>query len=279
MTTITNFSLARMNNAYYVSFHQEIEKIITSAGETALGIQAADLTQYRDNLALLQDAVLRTLGSDKTAQLLSLDEQRDSYFRYVRNALGNLKFSSDPEQKALYEIANAKILKLYPASIANESNQEESAHISGFIVDVHKYFEPHLTKLGIKDMLNTLETVNDAFQVTFVERAEELSKIESGVTDQCRLEVDEAYNKMMLAINYYASRSDAADEPTMQIFINASSTIATINEVISSFQQSIRLAKSIKNAHKNKTEGENGSSSSSKPSSGSGTGTGGSELN
>lgn len=275
---ITSINLERMTNAYHVAFHQQIEKVITTSGETALGIQAADLAKYRDALTLLQDAVLRTQGSDKTTLLKTLDDQRDNYFRFVRNVLANLKFSNEESKKALYETAHAKILKLYPASVASEGYQEEYAHINGFIVDVRKFFASDLVKLGIKDMLDALEETNDAFQAAYADRAEELSQTETGFTLKCRTLVDEAYDNMTLAINYYASRSDAADEATMNFCSNALHVLPVINEVIAGFQQSIKQSKALRkeSVSSNGGSGSSQNGGSSKPSSNGG---GGSELN
>ena len=280
---ITSFCFDRLNNAYHVAFHQQIEKVLTNAGASATGIQESDLSRYRDALERLQDAVLRTQGSDKTPLLKQLDEKRDSYFRYVRNVFANLRFSSDDSMRALYETANAKILKLYPASITKESYQEEYAHIAGFIVDVRKFFESDLTKLGVKDMLTNLEQANEAFQKAFADRAEELSLSETGYTAQCRAQVDEAYERMILAINYYASRSDSSDESIMSYHSNSIVLIPVINEIISQIWQSIKLAKALKKEGPNSGNGSNSSSGGYKPSGGPNSGNGGSssgnELN
>ncbi len=238
-------STCSMNNAYFVSFHQSIAALLENNGIDSLGIQDSVFNAYKADIAKLNDAVLRTMGSDKTAIIADYDTQRDKLFRYVRNVLINTKFSSDPEIAALYETALTKILKVYPSKIATESNQEESAHIAGFIIDVDKFFHNQLVKLGIDGALKALETANNNFQKTFLERSDELASIEDGATIKYRAAVEESFALISVTMNYFASRTDSTDEVIMARCNSCSYCIGIINQFTSEVKQSIKLGKAL----------------------------------
>jgi len=251
-----------MNNGYFVAFHQGNCALIDQYEAKNLGIQEADFLQYKAKIKQINDAVLKTQGSDKTAVIAAYDEERDKLFRYVRNVLANLKYSTDAELAALYATAQAKILKVYPSSIASENNQEETAHINGFLVDVRKFFAKEISKLGISTALTALETANENFQKAFLERSDELAGIEEGATLKLRDEIEELYAKMACAINYGASRTDATDETSVSVCTFCTDFIAVHNQYSSEVKQSIKLGKALSkkessNENGNKTDNEN----------------------
>ncbi len=264
---IKTASTGSMNNAYFVAFHQSVKAMIDKAGVANLGINQTDFSKYGHYIQLLNDAVLRTQGSDKTALVAAYDEERDKLFRYIRNVFANLKYSTDKELIALYETALAKILKVYTSKIANEGNQEETAHINGFIVDVRKFFGDQLTKLGISGVLTALETANENFQKAYLERTTELANIEEGMTEKYRAEVEECYERIALTINYYNIQTNSSDETITEIRTVCIDFTLDLNQYISEIWQSIKLSKALK-----KEEKHNSNGTSTKPSGGSSTG-------
>ena len=269
-----------MNNAYFVAFHQGMSELISSNGDTDLGLVAADLTAYRNKITLLNDAVLGTQGSDKTAQIAAYEAERDKLFRGCRNTLANLKNSGDPDLVALYDTAKAKILAVYPSSIASESNQEETAHINGFLVDVRKYFGTQLDALGLTKQIAALDTANQNFQTAYLDRAAELSEVVTGATVLYRKEVEELYAKMELTINYFASRTDATDTATQTLCSACTAFVTLANEYIDEIWQSIKLGKSLSKGDdsSSSSSSSSGSSSSSSSSSSSGSSSSGSSI-
>ncbi len=245
------------------SFFGAVKKVIDNAGYAQLGIKEADYQAFCLNYNKLSDAVNATQGSDKTTQINAYDEERDNQFRFIRNILANLKYSTDKELAGLYETANTKILKVYPSNIANEPKQEETAHIIGFAIDIRKYFGEHLNKLGIATALTALETANGNFLATFLDRSNELANQVEKATETYRAELEKIYARMELTINYNASLTDATTEKEIELCSTCTEAMGIMNQYIDELWQSIKLSKALKKEDKTNSNG-----TSTKPSSG-----------
>ncbi len=262
--------LKRYKVAEFAAFCLSVKELIAQAGAENLGLKSGLFEQFGQKLALLNDAVNATQGSDKTPIIAQYDEERDRYFRYIRNVLANLRNSIDPHLAALYETANTKILRVYPASIAHEASQQETAHLTGFIVDMRKYFGDELSKLGIASALTALETANGNFQKTYLARTEELSNYPEGATQQYRAELEQLYAQIEVTVNYWATLTGATDEASIERQLACADFTNVLNEYIDELWLSIKVGRAL--SKEGGTSGSKpsggGSGSSSKPSGG-----------
>lgn len=272
MVTLNTSNSKSMNNAYAVAFHQGAYEQINTAGASALGIDNKILYDYHSTIIALNDAVLGTQGSDKTALISELDSERDRLFRFCRNTMANLKLHTDDKLRALSETAEAKILRVYGYKITRESNHEETAHIFGFVTDMRKYFGTQLAALGLDKAITNLETANQAFQTAFLERNEELAQVTPGITALLREKAEELYDRMRIVIAFHANNeSDTSEEETSRC--DACKDFAKVhNEYIDSIKQSIALGKSLSKSGGN----SDSTNTNTKPSGGNSTNGGGS---
>lgn len=266
MNKIKSPHLKRYKVAEFTAFCLSLQKLVgEQGGAENLGIPASTFAEFENTLAMLSDAVNATQGSDKTSVINDYDKLRDRYFRNVRNVLANLKYSTDPELAALYETAHAKILKVYPASIANEPGQQETAHIAGFVLDVEKFFHSYLSKLGIASALSALTKANEDYQKTYLERSDELAQIEEGATARYRAKLSELYAQMEVNVNYYNALEGAADEDSLARHNACLAFTQVLNEYIDELWQSVKQSRALSkgntpNAKPNPNSGNGGNS-------------------
>jgi len=243
MKQIKDFAMSRLTNAFHASFHHAIVSQIIETGEASLGLSTGFGNAYKQAVDTEQDIVNRTLGSAKTDALRAQDTLRDNYFRAVRNVLKNAKYSSVADITALYDTIYKKLLKPYPSSILAEGDHEESSHLRGFIVDVKQYLtSAEINKLGIAADLAALETANEAFETTYLERNDEYVQNPAGYGAQCREEVDKYWGKLVHTLNYYANETDNADGTVKMVAEETSTFVDNINKHIELFLRSVKAS-------------------------------------
>ena len=238
MKKITSFYQRRLNNAYHVNFHSNVLAMIEQYGEDSIGLSTSILNQYKAEIGKETDAVKRSTAMAETPLIREQDEIRDNLFRYVRNVLVNLQYSPDAQLKELYATAKAKILTLYPASIAQESDNEESAHLRGFILDVRTLFKDKLTAMGIDNALKSLETANDRLQELYVTRAAAIAANSAEATSAFRAAVEETYAKIVSRIVYTAQLTELTDESSTMMRQTCEKFIDAMNQLIARTLQS-----------------------------------------
>lgn len=243
MIKIKHAHLKRYKVAEFAAFCFSFKELVTQSGVKNLGLHEPTYNEFCSRLDQLSDAVNATQGSDKTPVIGQYNKERGRYFRYIRNVLANLRFSTDPTLAALSDTAKTKILKVYPAKIANEAGQQETAHVAGFVLDVRNFFADQLDKLGIKAALTALETANNNFQSTFLERSDELSSIDDGMTAKCRAQLEELFRQMEVTLNYNASLTYADDEKSVMLQAASANMISVLNQYIDELWQSIKQGK------------------------------------
>ena len=256
MKKVTVFSLARFNNAYHVNFHSNVLAMIEQYGEDSIGVSTSLLNQYKAEIGKETDAVKRTTAMEETQKIRELDTARDQSFRYVRNVLVNLQYSPDKELAALFDSVRVKILNMYPASIATESDNEESAHIRGFVLDIRENFKTKIEKMGLTAALDALEKANNDLQELYVTRAANHAANGTEVTVKCRAAVDEDYSRIVSRIEYTAQLTELTDESSVMIRKTCETFIDALNALITRTWQSVNMGK---NGKGNETEPEVGS--------------------
>jgi len=247
MITINDFAMAQLTNAYHAAFHHVVTTQVDEIGDENLGLPAGFNTKYKNAVKAEQDIVNRTLGSANTDLIRAQDDLRDTYFRAVRNALRNAKNSSNAQIKAMYDNIYKKLIKPYPASIADEGDHTESSHIRGFIYDVKQFLtESQRTTLGITADLAALETANEAFENHYLTRVDEYTQNPAGYTTECRAKVDALWLQLVRTVNYYANEMSNPDEDIQAVAMNVSSYAQNLNQHISEFQKSVAASGSRK---------------------------------
>lgn len=267
MYKFNTFKFGSMTNAYHISTHHSLSELLTTYGDTQLGIAEALLTKYRGKMKELQNKVKQSTSSSNTELLRAADTERDQLFRYIRNVLSNLENSPTPALSETFPLVKAQILDIYPASLINEADNVQTALIRGFVEDIHRYLQEHLAAYGITDALTKLGESNDRFQQLYLQRVVEQSNNDSGLTLKLRGEVDELFLQMEVILEYWANQ-EATDENAANV-TKAQEFIKVSNELSVRIWQSIKLGKTLSDqGEKPATDNPSANKPTDKPASG-----------
>jgi len=265
--------MGRLTNAFHASFHHVIVSQISEIGDISLGLPSGFANNYLTAVQTEQDIVNRTMGSAKTEALREQDELRDKYFRSVRNALRNARYSSDASIADLYDLIYKKLIKPYPSSIVSESDHTESSHLRGFVVDIKKYLsETQQEKLGIKNDMAAMETANEAFETIYLERVDEYVQNPAGYGAMCREAVDKFWNQLVRTLNFYANETGNSDGSIKMIAEEAANYVENLNKHISEFLKSVAASGNTGSKENTGTSTEKPGTSTEKPSGNTNTG-------
>ena len=225
---INSLSFQQLKNAEHVSFFTNVGVAINKLTATAVGLTEAQIKQYNDAVALEQDIVNHSTGSIYTPEMQALDAERDRLFRLIRLKLQAVTLASEGSEVAQYATTIDKyLLTKYGLDVATAPYQEESALISGFILDVKNMLpEDALTSIGIASELAALEAANTGFADQYNERVTEKSASTTEYTKKLRAETEELYNLIALHVEY------KANSDTTSVGEACTSLLGVFNELI-----------------------------------------------
>jgi len=257
MENVKTISLTSLTNVYHVSFHSSVSNLVQTFTAAELGLDSNLFEQYKYQIVREQDLVNRTTASDKTVLIRTSDTERCRIFRYVLGTISNMKYSNVPEIVQGAPVAESKILSKYGLSIVKEADQKKTALIRGFVFDVQQFLRGYITGLGIESALTALTTANESFQTSFLERVDEQATV-SMSSKELRAQTDHSYQKIVVAVNYFASLDTATDETSVTRREYCQVFIKDLNTLQKRLRQSIKMGTSLSNADKT----DNGSSTS-----------------
>ena len=233
---LTTFSPSRFNVNFHVAFHHAVLIRLQQAGAENLGILQQELDAYESAIEAEQDCVRKTYGSAITVEIQTLDQERDNLFRHIRNRLINLANSSNAELSALAPLAEEKLIALFGADIPNMGMQEESALIRGFVGDAQQFFTTdQLTKMGIKEDLIQLASLNDQFEEKYLERIDEYATQEKGLAERLRQDTDACYARLCPVLNYMSSIGRYGTDYDKTCAPEATSVVRALNVLIDKY--------------------------------------------
>ena len=232
---IKTISFSRLRNAHHVGFHSKVVSEIDNQDHEVLGIDDELYTRYKGAVNKMQDIVNRSRASEQTVRMINLDNQRDNLFRkcvYILKA----SVCGTPTASLTVDVMTAlktKIIDLYPTSIADGGNQEETAKIRGFIKDLQSEFSSVLSELGIDSSLTELETVNDSYEEAFMERIRQQTSA-ANATD-ARAACDDAFMQISFYLNSMANIVTSSTELKVKA-VNCNRLVDVLNTLISYYQ-------------------------------------------
>ena len=225
MQTVTNFNIARLNNAEFTGLQLNFQKAVKQRTVAKLGIDATEFATYEQLLDSLVDQVYVSQSSAYSAEMKELDEKRDNVYYRILLRLELVNHGSD-----VRSLANAKaavvthLLGKYGYGVTKKAYQQVTAIYEGFLMDVRsKLTEDDIETLGIDNDLTALENANKAFINAYNGRTVEQASKEQGVTTRLRQELMGCYEKFVLVTQYFANTTEAegqvAEAETCQKFI------------------------------------------------------------
>ncbi len=238
MHYITTLSFPQLRNAEHVAFFNNVVLELDNHGATDLGLTAEKLIQFKNIVNAEQDIVLKAQGSMYTADMQEYDEERDRLYRIVRLKLQAVTYAPKSSPLLVHKIPLEKyILNKYSTDIVSLAYQEESAHLSGFLMDMNERFtEDDLTAMGVTDDLAALKQANDAFAEYYNQRASERAGSTAELTKKLRAETEELYDFFRLHLEYMANVKAESDEGVV-----CAGVIGVINEYVKDARQRLAM--------------------------------------
>ena len=212
MFTINTFSISKLNNAEVTGFYINVQKAITTADASKLGLSEV-MTPYSTTLEKLIDQVYTTTGSEFTAAMLEADVKRDQTYKRIRLRLQMVEVAEDnPSIKAVKDVVKTHLLAKYTSKVPQLPYQEESAILQGFIYDLNdKLGSNGINALGISDDMAALEDANDSFIAAYNQRAAERAEGDTGLTVKLRQEMYALYQQVCFVTQYLANSTETAN--------------------------------------------------------------------
>ncbi|MBO6012038.1 MAG: hypothetical protein J6P82_00780 [Bacteroidales bacterium] len=261
MYKISSASLSTMTQADFQGFCSQYDGLLTTYGDTSLGIEQTFIDQFRSLLESYSDCCKDTTASVLTAQLQTADELRTRLYRGVRAQLANCRNASKTEVTSLYPRILRCVLNVYGADITSESVNKKTGYISGFVRDVRKLGTGNLQTLGITADLEALSQANQAYLEQSVQRSVEEGQTPKAVAKKLREQLVDCIDVMDSSLFYWANLvQPATDQQTIyqelsRQFINA------LNDVISRIRRTARADSSAETTGTGTTAENSGTTS------------------
>ena len=185
--------LKLLRNAEYLQYVKDYLGIINLNNPEQLGIDAklAVLTTKATELEALYK---KALASEKTQELLALDERRDNAINGIYYFLlgYSYHYDADLQQKAQSLLAN---MALYGSGIARLNYQAETATLNNLLRDWEN--KPDLadaiTSFNLTSWVNELKTANEEFNTQYLLRTQEYGDASPETIKSKREETNAAY--------------------------------------------------------------------------------------
>ena len=271
MFTINTFSISKLNNAEFTGFMINLQKAITTADASKLGLTEV-MTPFGTTLEKLIDQVYTSTGSEFTAAMLEADVKRDQTYKRIRLRLQMVEVAEDnPSIKAVKDVVKTHLLAKYTSKVPQLPYQEESAILQGFLFDLEdKLGSNGINALGISDDMAALEDANNSFIAAYNQRATERAEGDTGLTVKLRQEMYALYQQVCFITQYLANSTETANAEKATA---CQGFIAVLNVLLADAKK--RYNQRISNGGDEEGEGEGHTDSSdSTDDSGSGNGSG-----
>lgn len=250
ITKVKSAYLERLNNAEFRTFMARYGNLLAGGGSDSespdeisfdpndpLGIPQEVRTAFAADFALLTDAVNQSSASEETAQMSTLDKERDDLLIFITSTITQMTKSPLAAQRTAAEKLYLPVKPYIGA--ARLANLQETAAIEGLLVDLDKDGMPEaLAALTLTEVVASLKEKNQQYAALTEQRtnAQADNPIESA--KKIRLRMDEEYDEMT---TYAFAQSVVKPTATTATFINRLNTL--IDETNALYNQRIAQAR------------------------------------
>lgn len=222
LVKIKNIYLTRLNNAQYLHFMIEVEKLVRTATLEKLQISEKLFQKFQENIKTLTEKAYENRSEQQTKELMKLDKERDNIVRYLLTSIRNERKSHIDKRKeaseSLYEAT--KNYKNVPTMEYNEESVAIRALLSDLASDKNA---KDVATLGLTATLEHLKTLNEDFEKQMGDRTFVQSSKETGSTKKVRKETNLIYDEIALR-----AQSQSIAIPSVE----ASTFVAVLNKLI-----------------------------------------------
>lgn len=185
--------LKLLRNAEYLQYVKDYLGIINLNNPEQLGIESK-LSNLITQATELEALYKKALASDKTKELLTLDERRDNAVNGIYYLLlgYTYHFESDQQKKAQLLLTN---MELYGSGIPRLNYQAETATVNNLLRDWENKPEltDAITSFNLNSWVNELKAANEEFNTKYLSRTQEYGDASPETIKTKREETNTAY--------------------------------------------------------------------------------------
>lgn len=270
ITKVNIIYLQRLNNAEYRTFMARYGNLLAGGGGDSespdeisfdpndpLGIPQELRTAFATDFALLTDAVNQSSASEETAQMSTLDKERDDLLIFITSTITQMTKSPLAAQRTAAEKLYLPVKPYIGA--ARLANLQETAAIEGLLVDLDKAGMPEaLAAINLTEVVAALKEKNKQYATLTEQRANAKADDPVESAKKIRLRMDEEYDEM----STYAFAQSVV-KPTQETAAFISRLNALVDETNALYNQRIAQARA---AAAKKQEGDKPATDSDSPS-------------
>ena len=175
ITKVKDINITKLNNAEYRTFMARYGNLLAGGGGDSespdeisfdpndpLGIPQELRTAFAADFALLTDAVNQSSASEETAQMSTLDKERDDLLIFITSTITQMTKSPLAAQRTAAEKLYLPVKPYIGA--ARLANLQETAAIEGLLVDLDKDGMPEaLAALTLTEVVASLKEKNQQY--------------------------------------------------------------------------------------------------------------------
>ena len=270
ITKVKDINITKLNNAEYRTFMARYGNLLAGGGGDSespdeisfdpndpLGIPQELRTAFAADFALLTDAVNQSSASEETAQMSTLDKERDDLLIFITSTITQMTKSPLAAQRTAAEKLYLPVKPYIGA--ARLANLQETAAIEGLLVDLDKAGMPEaLAAINLTEVVAALKEKNKQYATLTEQRANAKADDPLESAKKIRLRMDEEYDEM----STYAFAQSVV-KPTQETAAFISRLNALVDEMNALYNQRIAQARA---AAAKKQEGDKPATDSDSPS-------------
>ena len=270
ITKVKDINITKLNNAEYRTFMARYGNLLAGGGSDSespdeisfdpndpLGIPQELRTAFAADFALLTDAVNQSSASEETAQMSTLDKERDDLLIFITSTITQMTKSPLAAQRTAAEKLYLPVKPYIGA--ARLANLQETAAIEGLLVDLDKAGMPEaLAAINLTEVVAALKEKNKQYATLTEQRANAKADDPVESAKKIRLRMDEEYDEM----STYAFAQSVV-KPTQETAAFISRLNALVDETNALYNQRIAQARA---AAAKKQEGDKPATDSDSPS-------------
>ena len=270
ITKVKDINITKLNNAEYRTFMARYGNLLAGGGSDSespdeisfdpndpLGIPQEVRTAFAADFALLTDAVNQSSASEETAQMSTLDKERDDLLIFITSTITQMTKSPLAAQRTAAEKLYLPVKPYIGA--ARLANLQETAAIEGLLVDLDKAGMPEaLAAINLTEVVAALKEKNKQYATLTEQRANAKADDPLESAKKIRLRMDEEYDEM----STYAFAQSVV-KPTQETAAFISRLNALVDEMNALYNQRIAQARA---AAAKKQEGDKPATDSDSPS-------------
>lgn len=270
ITKVKDINITKLNNAEYRTFMARYGNLLAGGGGDSespdeisfdpndpLGIPQELRTAFATDFALLTDAVNQSSASEETAQMSTLDKERDDLLIFITSTITQMTKSPLVAQRTAAEKLYLPVKPYIGA--ARLANLQETAAIEGLLVDLDKAGMPEaLAAINLTEVVAALKEKNKQYATLTEQRANAKADDPVESAKKIRLRMDEEYDEMS---TYAFAQSVVKPTQETAAFINRLN--ALVDETNALYNQRIAQARA---AAAKKQEGDKPATDSDSPS-------------